>query len=233
MGWQIAAALVLFGNPLAALAAWTARVVETLGYAGVAGLLALENIVPPIPSELILPLAGFLVDRGRFAYPLIVAAATVGSVVGALALYALGYRLGEDRFRALVNRLPLFGDEDVDRARDLFARHGGAAVFLARLVPGLRSVISIPAGFEAMPLGRFVAWTAAGSAAWNAALIGAGWALGTQWRRVQGYAEIAGYVALGALVLWLGWRGWRRWRGGAGATRARRPARGGGDAVGG
>jgi membrane protein DedA with SNARE-associated domain len=199
----------LASNPLAALAEWTASVVETLGYVGVAALLALENLVPPIPSELILPLAGFLVEQGRFSYPLVVLAATVGSVVGAIVLYALGRSLGEHRFRRLAEQIPLLGGDDVDRARDLFARHGGAAVFLGRLLPGVRSFVSIPAGFERMPLAQFLAYTTAGSALWNAALIGAGWALGTQWQRVERYASIVGYILLALVALLLVRRVWR------------------------
>lgn len=202
--------VILAGNPLAALAEWTASVVETLGYVGVAALLALENLVPPIPSELILPLAGFLVEQGRFSYPWVVLAATVGSVAGAWVLYALGRTLGEDRFRRLAEKTPLLSADDIDRARDLFERHGGAAVFFGRLLPGVRSVVSIPAGFERMTLWRFTAYTTAGSAAWNAALIGAGWALGTQWQRVEQYAEIAGYLVLALLLLLLVRRAWRK-----------------------
>ena len=204
-GW-----VILASNPLAALAEWTAKVVETLGYVGVAALLALENLVPPIPSELILPLAGFLVEQGRFSYPWVVLAATIGSVVGALILYALGRSLGEDRFRTLADKIPLLGGDDIDRARDLFERHGGAAVFFGRLLPGVRSFVSIPAGFECMPLWRFIAYTTAGSAAWNAALIGAGWALGTQWQRVEQYASIVGYIVLALVALLILRRAWRK-----------------------
>jgi membrane protein DedA with SNARE-associated domain len=202
--------IILATNPLAALAEWTASVVETLGYVGVAALLLLENLVPPIPSELILPLAGFLVEQGRFAFPWVVLAATIGSVAGALILYGLGRSLGEDRFRRLANKIPLLGDDDIDRARDLFERHGGAAVFFGRLLPGVRSFVSIPAGFERMPIWQFLAYTTAGSAAWNATLIGAGWALGTQWQRVERYASIAGYIVIGLLAIAIVRRAWRK-----------------------
>jgi membrane protein DedA with SNARE-associated domain len=201
---------VLLGNPLAALAEWTTSVVENLGYIGVAALLALENLVPPIPSELILPLAGFLVEQGRFNFPLVVLAATIGADIGALILYALGRSLGADRFRTLAEKIPLLGGDDIDRARDLFERHGGAAVFFGRLLPGIRSVVSIPAGFEHMPLWQFLAYTTAGSATWNTALITAGWALGTQWQRVNQYADIAGYLLLALLALALLRRAWRK-----------------------
>ena len=200
------------GSPLAGLASWVTDVVHSLGYVGVAGLLALENLVPPIPSELILPLAGFLVSQGRFAFPSVVAAATVGSLAGALGLYGLGRWLGDERLRHWLEKVPLFSQRDLDRARDWFERHGAEAVLLGRCVPGLRSVISIPAGLEAMPLWKFVAYTALGSGVWNAALIGLGWAFGSQWQRVSRYAEIVGYVALGAVALLGAWFLWRRWR---------------------
>jgi membrane protein DedA with SNARE-associated domain len=204
------AMVVLVSNPFSALAGWATKIVESLGYVGVVALLALENIVPPIPSEVVLPLAGFLVGQGRFAFVWVVAAATLGSLLGALVLYGLGWWLGEDRVRALAERAPFFGGDDVDKAHDWFERHGGASVFFGRLVPGVRSLISIPAGFERMSPWRFVLYTILGSGLWNAVLIGAGWALGSQWQRAQRYAEIAGYVAVAALVVFVGHWLWQR-----------------------
>ena len=136
--------------------------------------------------------------------------ATIGSVAGAPILYGLGRTLGDDRVRTLATKIPLLGDDDIDRARDLFERHGGAAVCFGRLLPGIRSVVSIPAGFEHMPFWRFISFTTVGSAAWNAALIGVGWALGTQWQRVEQYASTVGYIVLGLVALALLRRAWRK-----------------------
>src|SRR5262245_15922851 len=142
------------------------EIVEELGYIGIAGLIALENIVPPIPSELILPLAGYMAWDGRFSLPVVIVAATVGSIVGALVLYAAGAWLGDARVRALVERFGGIlgvGERDLDRANDWFDRYGAIAVLLCRLVPVARSLVSIPAGLRRMPLGRFVIYSGAGS----------------------------------------------------------------------
>jgi membrane protein DedA with SNARE-associated domain len=178
-------------------------IVEELGYIGIAGLIALENIVPPIPSELILPLAGFMAWDGRFSLPIVVLAATVGSIVGALVLYAAGAWLGDARLRAIVERyggILGVGGRDLDRANDWFDRYGGVAVFLGRLVPVVRSLVSIPAGLRRMPLGRFVIYSGAGSLVWNSVLIGLGWTAGDQWHKVEQYVSILEYAVLAAIV---------------------------------
>ncbi|MFM9107226.1 MAG: DedA family protein [Chloroflexota bacterium] len=186
------------------------RVMEALGYPGVALLIALENVFPPIPSELILPAAGFNVSRGSFSFPLVILASTIGSVIGALALYGIGRWLGEERLRGLVrshgNRA-LLKESDIDKADAWFARYGSLAVFLCRLLPVVRSLISIRAGIDGMPLGRFVVLTAAGSALWNCALVGAGWALGTQWdsgliQGIVGFLQWLVLVVCAGAVVW-------------------------------
>ena len=196
------------GGLLGGIADWVVRIVQTAGYPGIVALLLLENLFPPIPSELILPLAGFLAVQGQFALPGVWAAATGGSLLGALMLYTLGRVLGEARLRELVKRWGkwlLVDERDLDRGRQWFDRHGGKAVLICRLVPVVRSVISIPAGLEGMPLGRFVLYTLVGSGVWNAALIGAGWLLGNQWQRVQQYAEVQGNAALLIVAGWIAW----------------------------
>lgn len=202
--------IVLVGNPFSTLASWATTVVESLGYIGVVALLALENLVPPIPSELVLPLAGFLVGQDRFSFFWVVGAATLGSDLGALAIYGLGWWWGEERVRSKLERVPFFGRDDVDRASDWFRRHGRASVFFGRLVPGIRSVISLPAGFERMALWQFLVYTTAGSGLWNVVLIGAGWALGSQWQRVQHYVELFGYAVAGILIVAAAWWIWRK-----------------------
>lgn len=193
----------------AAVAAWITRTVETGGYVGVAGLTLLENLFPPIPSELILPVAGFLVSRGEMTFIWVVVASTVGSLAGAYMLYGLGYWLGEDRLRAFVRRYGRWlalDESDLDQAKGWFDHHGGAAVLIGRMVPSVRSLISIPAGIAHMPLGRFTLYTTLGSAIWNALLVGAGWAFGGQWERVEPYLAVFEWATIilivGSVVWW-------------------------------
>lgn len=198
---------------LSGLAEWVAGVVDQLGYAGLLLLIALENLFPPLPSELILPLAGFNVGQGRMDFLLALVASTAGSLLGALLLYALGAWVGERRIRTWVRRIPLLEERDVDYGVDWFARHGGAAVFFGRIVPIVRSMISLPAGLERMSLPKFVLYTAAGSAIWNTVLIGAGWILGDRWEDIRPWIsryEIAviGLVAV-AVAIFVVYR-WRR-----------------------
>jgi membrane protein DedA with SNARE-associated domain len=205
------------GSILERLAEWATNVVETLGYPGITFLVALESIFPPIPSEVVLPLTGFLVEQGRFTFPLVMLAATIGSMAGAYTLYGAGRLIGEKRLRRFVKRYGKFlllKEDDLDRAAGWFERHGGAAVFFGRLVPGVRSLISIPAGMERMSLLSFSLYTLAGSTLWNVMLICAGWVLGTQWERVGDYLEIIQYVVLAAIVLAIGWFVVKRVRGG-------------------
>lgn len=200
------------------LAEWITRVVEGFGYTGLAFLIVLENVFPPIPSELVLPLAGYLVGTGRFGFPQVMLASTLGSVVGALLLYWIGALFGEDRLRAFVRRFGrvlLLREADVDRAEQWFDRHGGKAVLIARLFPVVRSLISIPAGLARMSLVPFVLYTVVGSALWNGALIGLGYAFGSQWERVEAYVgllEYATLAVLGVLVLRFVWKRARSYR---------------------
>src|SRR5687767_9311342 len=132
---------------------WIATVIQRLGYVGVAALTFLENLFPPIPSELVIPLAGFVAARGELQIAIVILAASAGSLAGAIVWYAIGRQVGERRLRAWVDRhgrwLTLSAN-DVDRAQGWFRRHGKAAVFLGRLVPGVRTFVSLPAGFSAM-----------------------------------------------------------------------------------
>jgi membrane protein DedA with SNARE-associated domain len=186
-----------------ALASWIVSVVHTGGYVGIAGLTLLENLFPPIPSELILPVAGILVSEGQLAFVGVVIASTIGSLVGALLLYGLGYQLGERRLRGFIYKYGKWlslEESDVEQAKEWFNHHGGKAVFIGRLAPAVRSVISIPAGLSGMSLVPFVLYTTLGSAIWNAVLVGAGWMLGTQWHVVEPYLQILEWAALIALA---------------------------------
>jgi membrane protein DedA with SNARE-associated domain len=180
-------------------------IVDRLGAAGVGLLILLENLIPPIPSEVILPLAGFRARTGALNVLVVWPAATAGSVLGALLLYGLGAWLGYDRLHRLAGRrwFVFASQQDLERGDALFDRHGGKVVLFARCVPFLRSVVSIPAGIAGMGLLRFAALTAIGSGIWNAAFIAIGWALGENWNQVQGWLGPVSYVVLALLAVGL------------------------------
>lgn len=186
---------------LTGIAGWAVQLMEQLGGFGAGLAIALENLFPPLPSEVILPLAGFTASRGRFSLAEVLLWTTIGSVVGALALYALGAALGRDRLRRIVDRLPLVRLSDLDRTEDWFARHGDKAVFFGRMIPIFRSLISIPAGVERMPLGRFTLLTTAGSLLWNAVFVLAGYFLGENWHVVETYAAILQKAVIAAVLV--------------------------------
>ena len=183
---------------------WVVLVMRTVGAPGVGLATALETVFPPVPSELVLPLAGYTASQGHYGLVPAIVWATAGSVLGALVLYWLGVAWGLERVCALADRMPLVHAGDVRRAVDWFGRHGRTAVLVGRLVPGVRSLVSIPAGIDRMPLLPFCLLTTLGSLAWNAALILAGYELGAQWHRVEGYVGGIGnvvYVLLAIVVV--------------------------------
>ena len=191
---------------------------ETLGVVGAGLLVALENLFPPIPSEVVLPLAGFTASRGTFDLVAVIIATTLGSVVGALALYALGAWLGADRLIRIADRLPLMNGEDVRAAVRWFGRWGPMAVLLGRFVPLVRSLISIPAGVVRMNILLFLLLTTIGSGIWNSIFIVLGFVLGENWDVVEQtasrYSTAVLVVAVAAVVILiaLGIRRWRRQR---------------------
>ncbi|WP_245792452.1 DedA family protein [Bowdeniella nasicola] len=190
------------GEPqLSGIAAWTVSVMEALGSFGVAVLVAAENLFPPIPSEIILPLAGFTASRGSFSLITVLVWATVGSLVGALALYGVGAALGRERTRKIMGALPLVKISDVDKTEKFFDKHGTYTVFFGRQIPIFRSLISIPAGVTRMPMLTFMGLTALGSLLWNTALILAGYYLGENWHLVEKYVGVLTYVVAGLVVL--------------------------------
>ena len=148
--------------------------VDTLGPVGVGISILLETVIPPIPSEAVLGLAGVLIRQGEMNAVAVVLFATLGSLVGAIFFYYLGRALGPRRAHAFLDRLPLVETADVDRTFAWFERHGRAAVFLGRMVPIVRSFISVPAGVVRMPFLQFIVYTAAGSLIWNTVLVGLG-----------------------------------------------------------
>lgn len=200
---------------LTGLAGWVVDVVDALGPLGVGLLVALENLFPPIPSEVILPVAGYVASQGQMSLAWAIVGATVGAVVGAIALYGLGVWFGRARLRRWLDRLPLMEVEDLDRAEAWFERHGGQAVLIGRCVPIVRSLVSIPAGLERMPVPKFLLYTAIGSAVWNSALVVAGYALGSQWEDVGHYSDYinyAVYAVVAVLVVRFVWTRLRRRR---------------------
>ena len=180
---------------------WAIRIMETLGAPGAGLAVALENLFPPIPSELILPLAGFTASQGDMSLVGAIVWTTLGSVAGALVLYAAGALLGRERTRAIAARLPLVKLSDIDRTEAWFARHGTKAVFFGRMVPLFRSFISLPAGIERMPMTTFLAFTTLGSLIWNLIFVLAGYQLGENWRRVQDVVGVYQKVVVAAVLV--------------------------------
>ncbi len=191
------------GSALGGVADWAVNLMETIGAPGAGLAIALENLFPPLPSEVILPLAGFTASRGNFSLFEAILWTTLGSVVGAYALYTLGAWLGRDRMRRLVSRVPLIDLEDVDRVEAWFDRHGYKAVFFGRMIPIFRSLVSIPAGIERMPLRMFLLLTTAGSLIWNVIFVLAGFYLGENWHVVEQYAGIFQRIVIVAVVLFV------------------------------
>ena len=197
------------------LANWVQDVINQFGYFGVALLVVIENIFPPIPSEIVLPFAGFVAQQGSAGVAQsdtsvigMMIAATIGSVVGALILYVISSAIGPERLRAFVQRFGRwFGVKQTDllRAEAWFDRRSFVAVLVGRCVPLIRSIVSIPAGFRRMKLTSFILLTAVGSAVWNIALIGAGAILGDQWERVGEYVGVFQWLVIAAILLLLVW----------------------------
>lgn len=188
------------------VAGWAVSLMDRLGGAGAGAAIAAENIFPPLPSELILPLAGFAAARGEMSLSEAIAWTTAGSVVGAVVLYLLGAVLGRDRVHRLVDRLPFFKLDDLAKSEAWFHRHGSKVVLFGRMVPVVRSLVSVPAGMYRMPVVRFVVLTALGSAAWNSLLVVAGFHLGGNWEAVSQWASRYQYGVFAVVgVLLAGW----------------------------
>jgi membrane protein DedA with SNARE-associated domain len=189
-------------NPqLDGLAGWAVHLMDTLGGLGAAVIVGLDNLFPPIPSELVLPLAGFAASQGTLTLAGALAWTTLGSVAGAIIVYTLGLLLGRDRTRALLVKIPLVNGSDFDRTEAWFARHGTKAVFFGRMVPIFRSLISLPAGIERMAWPKFLALTTLGSLLWNTAFVLAGYLLGANWQLVDRYAGIFQYLVIAAVAV--------------------------------
>ncbi len=183
---------------------WITSTINSLGYPGIALLMFLENIFPPVPSEVIMPLAGFTVTQGKLSLVYVIVAGMVGSVLGALPWYYAGKRLGEDRLKNLADKygnwLTLSG-KDIDKSKQWFDKHGGIAVFFCRLVPGVRTLISVPAGIDKMHLVPFLLYSTLGTALWVGLLTYAGLLLKQNYKLVEKFLGPASGVVLVALIV--------------------------------
>ena len=194
---------------------WIVGIITRLGYAGVAALTFLEHLFPPIPSELILPLAGYVTGSGDLNLGTVIAMGSVGSLAGATVWYVIGRRVGERRLRKWVDhhgRWLTLSNTDIDRAKDWFHRRGKTAVMIGRLMPGVRTFVSLPAGFSGMPWLPFLLYSAIGTIAWTAALVYAGAKLEENFEMVSKYVDIVTngvFVVLGAMLIWRYIRCWR------------------------
>ena len=187
---------------------WLLQLVETLGPVGVGFSILLETVIPPIPSEAVLGLAGVLINSGEMSIVPVILFATLGSILGAVFFYYVGRALGPRRSHAFLDRLPLVETEDVDKTFAWFERHGRSAVFFGRMVPIVRSFISVPAGVVKMPLGQFVLYSAAGSLIWNSLLITLGVLAGDFIEQNLKYFD---YLVVAVVVLGVGYLVYKRW----------------------
>lgn len=196
------------------LTGWVVDVIDKIGEVGVGTLIAAENVFPPIPSEAILPFAGFSASEGNINAVLAWVAATIGALVGAYVLYGVGAVIGYERLQVLAGKrwFILFGEADLARGERFFEEHGAPIVLVGRFIPLVRSIVSVPAGWSRMPLPRFTLLTVVGAGIWNAVFITIGYQLGDRWDRVESWLEPVGYAVLAALVVWVGWLAYRKIR---------------------
>ncbi|MEQ4724669.1 DedA family protein [Nonomuraea sp. B19D2] len=180
---------------------WLVGLMESLGAPGAGLAIALENLFPPLPSEVILPLSGFTAGRGQMDLLDVLVCTTLGSVIGALALYWVGALLGRERTLAIAAKLPLVKPSDIEKTEAWFLKHGRKTVFFGRMIPLFRSLISIPAGVERMPLVTFTLLTSAGSLIWNTIFVMAGYLLGDNWSVVETYVGVGTKVVIAVVVL--------------------------------
>ncbi|ANS66688.1 hypothetical protein SLINC_4464 [Streptomyces lincolnensis] len=188
--------LALAQEPAGGIAGWAADLVDAMGGPGAGLAIALENLFPPLPSEVILPLTGFAAGQGVISLFSALFWTTLGSVAGAAVLYWIGMLFGRERMYAIWAGLPLVKVTDLERTEEWFRRHGTKAVFFGRMVPIFRSLISVPAGLERMPMPVFLLLTTLGSLIWNSALVLSGYWLGDRWDLVETYVGVISKVVL-------------------------------------
>ncbi len=204
------------GALLADLVGWVFGVVHSFGYVGVFVLILAGSLFLPVPTELTLPLLGFLVGQGRLSVFPVLLTATAARVSASLIMYEVGLRISEVRLRRLVKRLErsrLVFVSDLEGASRVFEQHGGKAILVGHLIPGVGALVSVPAGLKHMPLRwRFLGYTVLGCALWTGILIGLGWALGGRWRIVEAFTSFVGSAVLILLVSAILFFFWRRRR---------------------
>lgn len=182
---------------------WIIEIMNTYGYIGILFLIAFENIFPPIPSEVILTFGGFMTTSSSMTVIGVIIFSTIGSVVGAIVLYEIGNLIDVNRLEKMIDRwgyILRLTSKDVRKANAWFHKFGGWAVFLGRLVPLVRSLISIPAGIAHMNFGVFLLFTTVGSLIWNSILVSVGAAVGTSWSTIAGYLDTYSNITLLVLV---------------------------------
>lgn len=183
---------------------WIMEVISSMSYFGIIALMFIENIFPPIPSELIIPLAGFMVSKGQFEFVGVIVAGTFGSILGALPLFYFGKKIKEERigkWTEKYGRWLALSSNDFNRAQIWFNKYGGWTVFFCRLIPGVRSLISIPAGIENMNPASFLLWSAAGMALWTTILTTGGYLLRSNFEKIEEYLDPVAYVLFGGLII--------------------------------
>jgi membrane protein DedA with SNARE-associated domain len=185
---------------------WVTDIISSFGYLGIGFLMFLENVFPPIPSELIMPLAGFTATQGKLNLQFAILAGTLGSVLGAFPWYYVGKLVGERRLRSWIDKygkwLTLSG-KDIDRSKRWLDKYGKATVFFGRLVPGIRTFISVPAGLDNMPLLPFLVYSFAGSLIWTALLTYAGFVLGNNYQQVEKYIAPISGIIIASIIIYL------------------------------
>ena len=191
---------------------WIISFIEGTGYLGIAVLMLLENVFPPIPSELVLPFAGYVAATGKLHPAGVLLSAVTGSLLGALPWYWAGRKLGHgglQRFAQRHGRLLTLEPQDIDRAQHWFKRHGPASVGFGRLVPAVRSVISMPAGVGRMAMPSFLLWSLVGTFFWSGLLLGVGYVLQSRYEEAQDAIE---WITRGVVAFMIGAYLWRVWR---------------------
>src|ERR687897_515024 len=202
------------GGVLADLVRWVIDVVHSLGYVGVFVLIFAGSVYLPVPTELTLPLFGFLIGNGSLSFVPVLLAATAARVCAAFVMYAVGFKLKEARLRRVIKhfeRYKLLFVPDFERASAVFERHGGKAILVGHLIPGVGALVSVPAGLKRMPLRwRFLGYTVLGCTLWNGTLISLGWALGGRWRIVEAFTSFVGAAVLTLVIVATLFFFWRR-----------------------
>src|SRR5215213_3415919 len=195
---------------------WLVKLIDDAGLVGVFLLMVLENLFPPIPSELIMPLAGFTAARGQMSILGVVLAGTLGSIAGNAFWFEMARAFGKARTRALAERHGRWlglGPEEISKAEDTLRRNGPVAVFLGRFMPGVRTAISVPAGLVELPRGVFYGWTTLGTLIWTGGLATAGYLLRDRFAEVEHWAGPIGFAVMGVVGAFIAWNLWKARRG--------------------